>query len=75
MSEWLLTQRLVIAVTIVFLCYGAVLDWLRAVDERHERPLALCVNYDSVRVVRHHWIPERSRVLRTDPAPPCEVAK
>lgn len=28
----------------------------------------LCPNFDSVRVVSQHWIPEHRRVLRTIPA-------
>ena len=72
-SEWLATQRLVFAIVVVFLCYGALTDWMRETDRRHAtQVIALCVNFDSVRVVRHDWIPERSRVIRTDPAPPCE---
>lgn len=72
-SEFAATQRLVVLITIAFLCYGAVTDWMRETDYRHAtQVVALCPNFDSVRVVQHHWIPERSRVIRTDPAPKCE---
>ena len=71
-SEWLATQRLVFAIVVVFLCYGALTDWMRETDHLHEvHAVALCPAYDSIRVVRHDWIPERSRVIRTDPAPKC----
>lgn len=73
MSEWLITQRLVVAVTVVFLCYGAVTDWMREVDHAHEvHAVALCPAYDSMRVTPTAWEREHGRKVRWEQAPPCE---
>lgn len=75
-----MSRRVVAAVLDVLLfvvvatgCLAAV-AWRLEMDARHERPLALCPNFDSTRVVAHRWdYPESSRVVRTIPAPSCEV--